>query len=257
MLLNPDGHVTWGAYSAPAYYVTPSDKWADQWSNGVKGSFGNLPNDGKFDNDTLPAKPICGLGMLTFGKIANESVVADAYFKRLSDYRAGKWNVLPVATYAYAANATQWAQAPATIPKMQSVFASGVKYKAEGALLKATTKGQPSVQVILLKTANYASVLWKCQEPPSVAWEAYNSGQFELRVSPHCADVFASIRAAKGPLVIALNHPDWTLDLKAGETWGNIWKNTFSKPNAPTWSWVMGDPTIVLAGAKPFIISDK
>jgi hypothetical protein len=247
--LNPDGHASMGAYSAPAFYVTlPTgwQKWTDGQANGFKGWLANAAGDSKWDNQTLPAEPQAGLGLIDFPNATNNAALITGYFDRLHAYRSGQWNVTNAALYAYPATTTRWRDTPGTVAALNNAFGSATRFNAEKQIKLNWTNGQPAVEVIAYKTGDYAPMLRKGVVPKSVAWLAWNSGQFELRSAPNSKDVYASLATTNGPLIIAVNHPDWPLKLESQSTWGDVWRNTFSQPGAPTWSWIMGDPTLRL-----------
>jgi hypothetical protein len=240
---NPDGHTLVGCYSAPAYYVTPSAGWTDKEANRISGSMENLPNDGRFDNHTLPAAPQSGVSIVNYP--GNASKIA-GYFDRLHAYRTGQWNTTNLALYAYASNTTAWANAPKTVANLNSSFGKLARFNSEIEITKNFTNRQPSVALIAYKTSTYAQLLSKGVAPKSVAWLGWQSGQFELRAGNNSKDVYNALLTKNGPLVVALNHPDWTMRLKASAPWGDIWRETIAQTNAPTWIWIMGDPTLLL-----------
>jgi hypothetical protein len=99
---------------------------------------------------------------------------------------------------------------------------------------------------VAIKTSDFYPHIWKSKAIPAIAYLAWNSGQYELAAYPNTKDVYSSLAHRNGPLTIALNHPLHPLQLTPGATWGDVWRKTFSKPGSPTWSWIMGDPTLLL-----------
>lgn len=248
LYLSPDGHGNVGCYSAIGYWVTPGE-WTDVWANGYKGSFANSAQDGKFDNGTFPSNPISGLGLLNFSTAnLDNAFYINRYFAKLNDYYASKWQVVPRAQYAYDATTTTYANAPYTVKRLANVFGGAIQYRAPWN--KASTN-PPAVEVLAVKTSDYATVLKRSTYPKSVAYLAWNSGQYELSSYPNTKDIFYALANTNGPLVIALNHPQYTFNLQNNTTYGDMWKTTYTN-GTPTFGWLLGDPTLKLA-IKPAI----
>ncbi len=270
LYINPDGHPdTTGAYVSAAYYAAPSTNWTDKGDN--TGSWQlpahkNVPNDGRFDNDTLPAgiKVTAAVGILNFESInynywrlsTNETTLQTKtrkyrdYFARLHEYNDIGWDIKTLTAHANGYTSIQWGAftnwAVTSYGETNFVYFTSVD----------ATKTQPySIYdkppfgiLYDFKLVSYEGWLWKSiSTKVDKRWAVFDLffGSYNVDMG---SDRLLNSLVGCSLATASYTWAGWKLDgfINGNKTLGEVWMQTLNVPNSGfIYRNIYGDPTIV------------